>query len=75
MKKTGEWGEFFPISLSPFAYNETVAQEYFPLTKEEAIKKGYKWKDKISRDFRPATITHIPDDIADVDDSICYFIR
>lgn len=26
-----EWWEFFPSSISPFWYNETVAQEYFPL--------------------------------------------
>jgi hypothetical protein len=26
-----EWWEFFPSSLSPFGYNETVAQEYFPI--------------------------------------------
>jgi hypothetical protein len=39
MKSTGEWGEFFPLPLSPFGYNETVAQDYFPLTSEEAIEK------------------------------------
>ncbi len=33
----GEWWEFFPSSLSPFGYNETVAQEYFPLTREEVL--------------------------------------
>lgn len=33
MKQTGEYGEFFPMYYSPFAYNETVAQEYFPLKK------------------------------------------
>ncbi|EKD78884.1 MAG: hypothetical protein ACD_41C00234G0001, partial [uncultured bacterium] len=33
MRGTGEWGEFFPARYSPFAYNETVAQEYFPLEK------------------------------------------
>jgi hypothetical protein len=71
MKKTEEWGEFFPIEISPHAYNETVAQEYFPLTKEEATQRGFDWKDKISRDFRPTTIENIPDDIADVEDSIC----
>jgi hypothetical protein len=38
MMKYGEWGEFFPSTLSPFGYNETVAQEYFPLTREEAMK-------------------------------------
>ncbi len=44
MKTTWEWWEFFPINISPFWYNETFAQEYFPLTKEEALKKGYKWQ-------------------------------
>lgn len=37
MMKTGEWWEFFPSTLSPFWYNETVAQEYYPLTREEII--------------------------------------
>ncbi len=32
-----EWGEFFPSSLSPFGYNETVAMEYFPLTREQVL--------------------------------------
>ena len=32
MQDTGERGEFFHPSLSPFGYNETVAQEYYPLT-------------------------------------------
>ncbi|HRI36281.1 MAG TPA: hypothetical protein PK765_04380 [bacterium] len=37
MRETGEWGEFFSPNLSPFGYNETVAMEYFPLTKEQAL--------------------------------------
>ena len=45
MTETGEWWEFFPASICPFGYNETVAQEYFPLAKEEALKKGFKWND------------------------------
>lgn len=36
MKKTGEWGEFFPFELSPFAYNETPAMDHYPLSKEDA---------------------------------------
>ena len=71
MKKTGEWGKFFSSNITPFAYNETIAQEYYPLTKEKAESLGYRWKEKISRDFRLATIDKIPDDIKDVDDSIC----
>jgi len=42
----GEWGEFFKISMSPFGYNETVANEYYPLTKENATKLGAKWQDE-----------------------------
>ena len=34
MRSTEEWGEFFPHKISPFGYNETVAQEYFPMTEE-----------------------------------------
>lgn len=45
MKRTGEWGKHFPSQLSHFGYNESVANEYFPLTKEEAKNKGYKWSD------------------------------
>lgn len=43
MKQTGEYGEFFPIALSPFAYNESVVQDHFPLTQEQALAKGYRW--------------------------------
>ena len=45
MKETGEYGEYFPPELSTFAYNETTTMEYFPLTREEALKKGFKWRD------------------------------
>ncbi|MFA5076665.1 MAG: zinc-ribbon domain containing protein [Patescibacteria group bacterium] len=46
MNKIGEYGQFFPMQTSPFAYNETVAQEYYPLTKEAALAKGLRWKDE-----------------------------
>jgi len=36
MISSGEWGEFFPIEMSPFGYNETIAQEYFPITQDES---------------------------------------
>lgn len=45
MRKSGEYGEFFPISISPFAYNETVAYEHFPLSKNEVLEKGWRWRD------------------------------
>lgn len=45
MKERGEYGEFFPIRLSPFAYNESVAHEHYPLTEEAAVAIGSSWKE------------------------------
>ena len=58
MKTTGEWGEFFPAELSPFSYNESIAQEYFPLSKDEAITAGFRWSDDIPRTKGQETITN-----------------
>ena len=40
-----EWGEFFPIEMSPFCYNESVADVYYPLSKEKVEKISGKWLD------------------------------
>jgi hypothetical protein len=47
LKKSGEWGNFFPIWMSPFGYNESIANEYMPLTKEQALAQGFTWRDNI----------------------------
>lgn len=69
MKATGEYGEFFPVSLSPFGYNETMAQDNYPLSREEALAKGFKWKDEDPRAYQTQSCT-VPDDIAATPDSI-----
>ncbi len=46
MKQRGEWGEFFPVSHSQHGYNNTLAYEYFPLSKEEVITRGWRWEDE-----------------------------
>jgi hypothetical protein len=74
MKKTGEWGHFFPRELSPFGYNETIAQEYFPLTKEEVLSQGLKWKDEEpsedGQNYMGPQIS-LPDDSRDATEEIC----
>lgn len=66
---TGEWGEYFPIELSPFGYNETIANDHFPLEKEEALALAWNWKDD---DEVPASQkTNFPEFISEVDESIC----
>jgi hypothetical protein len=65
------YGEFFPMEFSPWAYNETLAQEYFPLTKNEAEAKGYRWRDAEDRNYAPTmTNENIPSDITATDESI-----
>jgi len=66
-----KYGEFFPPELSPFSYNETIAQEYFPLTKEQALEQGYSWKDPEPRNYQITLKNEdIPDHIKDVKDDI-----
>ncbi|MBU1151669.1 hypothetical protein KJ632_02465, partial [Patescibacteria group bacterium] len=40
-----EWGEFFPWELHPFAYNESVAIEYFEMDRDEVEGAGLKWRE------------------------------
>lgn len=49
-----EFGEYFPINLSLFAYNESLAQEFFPLTKDAVLANGWRWKEKDLMEYRPA---------------------
>jgi len=69
MKKTGEWGQFQSQEVSCFGYNETAAQIYFPLTKEEALRRGFKWRDEEEKSVVQQTY-EIPDNIQDVGDEI-----
>lgn len=71
MGRTYKYGEFFPVDLSPFGYNETIAQEYSPLTKKEAVARGYAWRDTDEQNYK-ATVedNELPDSIDEVKDSI-----
>lgn len=73
LKKTNEWGQFFPVHISPYGYNETLANSYFPLSKEQAISQGFNWSDYeqptaevekiVSAAQVSATIDLVPDEI------------
>lgn len=67
MKKTGEWGQFMPIENSLFAYNETVAQDFYPMTKAQAVAEGLKWLDEEIYEIK---LQEIPDSIHEVKDEI-----
>jgi hypothetical protein len=65
------YGEFFPVSFSDFAYNETIANYHFPLSEKEAVARGYKWKNKAKNDYKITIKSKdLPETISEVDDSI-----
>lgn len=65
------YGEFFPPEFSPFAYNETITQDFFPLTKDEAIARGYVWRDPETREYRTTIdAKDLPDHIKDINDAV-----
>lgn len=71
MTNDKEYGEFFPTSLSPLAYNESVAQDYFPKTKEQATAEGYLWRDPEEKEFAiTMQSSDLPDHIGEVTEDI-----
>ncbi|MDD5103181.1 MAG: hypothetical protein PHX93_02155 [Candidatus Peribacteraceae bacterium] len=46
MRRDGEWGEFFPAQESPIGYNESIAQDLYPLSKEKILKRGFRFSER-----------------------------
>jgi hypothetical protein len=65
-----KYGEFFPIDILPFAYNDAVVQEYFTLTKEEILKRGYKYKEPEMKNYKPTLLSHQLPPIAKSDEKV-----
>ncbi len=70
-----ERGEFFPVTSSTFAYNETIGQQYRPIAQDEATKRWWRRQEeeyfinipegmeKIQGKDLPLTIWEVGDDI------------
>lgn len=71
MKVTGEWGEFFPIEISPFSYNEAFGFDYYPMSKEEVLSNGWDWYDNHSERMYKGPEYHVPENIDEVEDEVC----
>ncbi len=66
-----QYGEFFPLELSSFSYNESTAQEFFPLDKNEAQNKGYQWKETGEKNYTPTkSWNELPYTIKETEDNI-----
>ena len=76
MKKNGEYGEFFPPSISPICYNESAGIYYLPLSKEEVLSRGWQWEDDIPGTYDKENISmdSLEDSIKDTKDDIIFNI-
>ena len=67
----GEYGEFFPMTLSPHAYNDTFAHMFFPLTKEAVVGNGLHWFESPVHEYQTTlNADQLPDHIRDATDEI-----
>ncbi len=69
MRARGEYGEFFPLQMSPFAYNETIAQDYYPITAAQAARANLLWRARDEGECRVQLI-ELPASIGETSDSI-----
>ncbi len=66
-----KYGEFFPYDLSFFGYNESLAHDFFSLTKTAIQNMGYKYTEPRDRNYGTILSNKdLPDDINDVPENI-----
>jgi len=65
------YGSTFPLDINTFAYNETIAQELFPISEDQALKQGYKWvKSEAKNHSVTLNAKDVPDSIEKIDEQI-----
>jgi hypothetical protein len=65
--KIWKYGEFMPYDISPFSYNESFAQQYFPLEKEKIESSGFRYTEPKKPDYKATIMLQdIPDSINEI---------
>jgi hypothetical protein len=65
------YGEFFPFDLSPIAYNQSLAQDFFPLEENVIREKGYLWNNFNTREYQTTLdANNLPDSLNDATEDI-----
>jgi hypothetical protein len=72
MKKEETFGQFFPPELSLFGFNETLGNDYYPITEKEAREKGFNWQNQTTGTYDKETIKEkdVPQTIGEVTEDI-----
>ncbi len=75
LRRVYKYGEFFPIELSRFDYNQTNFFDLFPMKKKEAEKEGYTWYIEQKREYQPTIeFQELSDSIVDTPENISQHI-
>ncbi len=56
LKRDNVYGDFLPPSFSTFGFNETLANEYFPMSENDTLEKGFNWQNQSTGTFGKETI-------------------
>jgi hypothetical protein len=66
-----KYGEFFPFDMASSCYNETIANNFYPISKDTADLMGYNWRDRDKRDYKiTINSSQLIDDISNINDDI-----
>ncbi len=74
MLERDEYGEFFPMSFAPYAYNSSMANIIYPMEEVEAKKRGLFWQPDYKVDTgikKTIRASELPENIKDVNNNIC----
>jgi len=74
MLEEGTYGEFLPMNFSPCAYNSSFAHVIYPMTEDEAQKRGVFWQKDVEADtknLKSLNANELPDNISEVEYNIC----
>ena len=64
------YGEFFPPDLSPIGYNQSLAQDFFPLKKEDIIEKGFILGNLNFKEYdKTISAENLPDNINEINNN------
>lgn len=67
MKTDGEYNSMFRHNMVPFPYNDSLANFFMPLTKEQALKMGFRWAHERVIPTPKNLILEMKDDIKDTE--------
>lgn len=73
MVQYGEWGYFLPTEYSPFGYNESPANDLYPLNKIEVAERNWNWRKEETEVPSVEKIiqgSDVPDSIKDIPDDV-----